>query len=262
MQQIDAAQTRKRATVLALNNKRVLGEHAAEIRRLGKRVIADVVEIGRRLTECKELVGHGGWLPWLNHEFGWSDRQALNYMRVYEMVTKSENFADLVTISVSGLYMLAAPSTPESARDEILDRAGAGEQLAVADVKKTIQAHKAAPMGELHPEEPAQAPAATIEEQQLDNVVKHADFEPPEPAITLCDLAVEVAMAALCQLIFAARHGPRLTEHLTAAVVAQTEEPLPLSGVDTVVEVLGYVAASMRARELEFAAHQPREGGQ
>src|SRR5262245_51298515 len=30
-----------------------LAEHAAEIRRLGKRVVGDVIEIGARLTECK-----------------------------------------------------------------------------------------------------------------------------------------------------------------------------------------------------------------
>jgi hypothetical protein len=25
-----------------------------------------VIEIGRRLTECKEIVGHGYWLSWLD----------------------------------------------------------------------------------------------------------------------------------------------------------------------------------------------------
>jgi hypothetical protein len=37
----------------------VLAERAAEIRRLGKCVIADIIEIGRRLTECQGIVGHG-----------------------------------------------------------------------------------------------------------------------------------------------------------------------------------------------------------
>src|SRR5262245_35174593 len=48
-----------------------LAEHAAEIRRLYKRGVGDVTEIGRRLSECKKLVGHGNWLTFLEREFGW-----------------------------------------------------------------------------------------------------------------------------------------------------------------------------------------------
>jgi hypothetical protein len=48
----------------------ILDEHAAEICRLGRRAVEDVIEIGRRLTVCKEIVDHGGWLSWLNLEFG------------------------------------------------------------------------------------------------------------------------------------------------------------------------------------------------
>ena len=44
----------------------ILAEHAAEIRRLGKRTLADVIEIGARLTECKRICGHSNWLPWLD----------------------------------------------------------------------------------------------------------------------------------------------------------------------------------------------------
>ena len=57
-----------------------LAENAEEIRKIGKRVGGDVIEIGRRLTEMKKVCGHGNWLPWLRREFGWTDRHALNYM--------------------------------------------------------------------------------------------------------------------------------------------------------------------------------------
>ena len=43
-----------------------------------------MIEIGRRLTEMKKICGHGNWLQWLQREFGWTDRQALNYMRVHK----------------------------------------------------------------------------------------------------------------------------------------------------------------------------------
>jgi hypothetical protein len=52
------------------------------------------------------------WLPWLDREFGWDERTALNFMRVHQLVGKNEKFSDL-SLPVSGLYLLAAPSTPE-----------------------------------------------------------------------------------------------------------------------------------------------------
>ena len=123
-----------------LSDNRILTKHAAAIRRLGKRVIADVIEIGRLLTECKHICGHGNWLPWLDREFGWADDTALNFMRVYEL-SKSRKFRDL-SLPLSGLYLLAAPSTPKEARDEIIERAQAGETVPVAEVKRTIERTK------------------------------------------------------------------------------------------------------------------------
>jgi hypothetical protein len=117
-----------------------LAEHATEIRRLGRQVVEDVIEIGSRLTECKALAGHGNWLPWLKREFGWKETTALRLMRVHELAqSKSGNLPDL---PVSCLYLLAAPSTPEAAKTEVIARAEAGEVLPVAEVKNVIKAHK------------------------------------------------------------------------------------------------------------------------
>jgi Protein of unknown function (DUF3102) len=118
-----------------------LAEHAAEIRRLHKRYVDDLIEIGRRLTESQKLVQHGDWLGWLNREFSWSDRTARNFMYLYGLATKLENFSNL-NLPTSVLYLLAAPSTPASVRDEIVERAAAGEAIKVADVKKAIKTRK------------------------------------------------------------------------------------------------------------------------
>jgi hypothetical protein len=50
----------------------MLTKNADLVRQLRRRVIGDVIEIGRLLSECKALLGHGNWLPWLNDEFSWS----------------------------------------------------------------------------------------------------------------------------------------------------------------------------------------------
>jgi len=134
-----------------------LAEHAAEIRRLGKRVVRDVIEIGERLTKCKALAGHGNWLPWLEREFGWTDDTALNFMRAHELA-KSRNFRDL-NLPISGLYLLAAPSTPKEARDEIIERAQAGETVPVAEVKRTIERTKGCKQPSNKPSKPTTKPS-------------------------------------------------------------------------------------------------------
>jgi hypothetical protein len=116
-----------------------LAEHAAAIRQLGKRVVTDVIEIGERLTACRELCGYGHWLPWLDREFRWSEQTALNFMRVAEL-HKSKTVLDL-DLPVRALYLLAAPSTPETARDEIIERAKT-RPVSVADVRETIVSAK------------------------------------------------------------------------------------------------------------------------
>jgi hypothetical protein len=115
----------------------VLAEHAAVIRGLGKRVVADIIEIGRRLTDAKKIAGHGNWLPWLEREFGWSRQTADNFINVYEANGKVPNFGNL-NLPLSGLYLLAKPSTPDEARAEVIERAEAGEHLSVADVQRIV----------------------------------------------------------------------------------------------------------------------------
>jgi Protein of unknown function (DUF3102) len=82
-------------TGTALTTNPILTEHATEIRRLGKRVVGDVIEIGRRLVECRDNhLKHGEWLSWLEKEFGWTDQTARNFINVYEQ-SKSKNFLNL-----------------------------------------------------------------------------------------------------------------------------------------------------------------------
>jgi hypothetical protein len=117
-----------------------LSEHADVIRLLGKRTVADIIEIGRRLTECKDIVGHGNWLPWLEREFDWSDSTALNFMRVYEL-GKSVTAADL-DFPLRSLYLLGQPSTPVEVRNEIIASAKAGKRIKHSEVVETVRTAK------------------------------------------------------------------------------------------------------------------------
>jgi hypothetical protein len=124
------------------NTDPILREHANAIHVLAKRITADVIEIGRRLAECKDICGHGNWLPWLEREFEWSDKTAENFINVYKLGGKFENFSNL-DLPISALYMLAAPSTPEAVVTKVITSAKAGETVPFAEIKKAIHESKA-----------------------------------------------------------------------------------------------------------------------
>jgi hypothetical protein len=143
----------------------VLAEHAAEIRKLGKQTVENVIEIGRRLTECKKLVGHGAWLPWLDREFGWSKDTAERFIQIAAFSNQIPQVAEF-NLPISGLYLLAAPSTPKEAVDEIVERAQRGEPVPVAEVKRVVDTAKGKQPAkksrrEVYPKEQAAASTTT-----------------------------------------------------------------------------------------------------
>jgi hypothetical protein len=85
------------------------------------------VLIGQWLSEVKERLDHGDWLNWQKAEFAWSQRTAYRFIEVFEAV-KVANLANL-EIDVSALYLIAAPSTPEPVRQEVIERAQQGEPI-------------------------------------------------------------------------------------------------------------------------------------
>jgi hypothetical protein len=117
----------------------ILAKYAAEIRRLGKRVKEDVIEIGRYLDQAQQHAGHGTWLTWIEAEFGWSDQTARRFIHIYEL-SRDSKFNKLLSsnLPLSALYQLAAPKTPEAARKAITERVEAGGKVSVAAVTKVI----------------------------------------------------------------------------------------------------------------------------
>src|SRR5262245_60793240 len=112
----------------------ILRAHAREIQRLGRRARGDIIGIGRRLSDAKELLGHGRFLTWLAAEFGWSDKTAERFMSVYALAGKFDNLSNL-EVPISALYLLAAPSTPDKALEAVAMRVGNGNGVSVAEVK-------------------------------------------------------------------------------------------------------------------------------
>jgi Protein of unknown function (DUF3102) len=120
-----------------------LNQHAKAIRTLGKRTLEGVIEIGRRLSECRTILKEEKqWLAWLLTEFNWVESTARNLMNVYDLSkSKDANFAN-ADLPISTLYLLAAPSTSDRTRKEISKRVARGEKVKHKDVVAVTRKNK------------------------------------------------------------------------------------------------------------------------
>lgn len=57
---------------------------AAEIRALTASMLSNVIEIGRRMCEAKELLPHGAFGQWIEENTGYSRSTATNFMRLFQ----------------------------------------------------------------------------------------------------------------------------------------------------------------------------------
>jgi len=112
----------------------------SELKSLMRRSAQDIIDIGQKLTEVKEQLGHGNFRAWLKAEFDWSVRTAARFMQVATQF-KCANLAHL-NIAVSALYLLAKPSTPEKARQEALELAKEGDNITHTKAKTIVSRYK------------------------------------------------------------------------------------------------------------------------
>ena len=67
-----------------------------------------ILTIGRCLTEAKQALPHGEWLPWLNERVEFSERTARNFMRLSRVWSTRHALADLG--AAKALTLLALPA--------------------------------------------------------------------------------------------------------------------------------------------------------
>jgi len=111
----------------------------AEIRILVKQTAQGVIDIGQRLLEVRDRLEHGQFLHWIETEFGWKKSTAYNLINVASNFQQVGNF----DFSPKVLYLLAAPSVPEEARQEALSLAESGERITHQKAQEIIAKHKA-----------------------------------------------------------------------------------------------------------------------
>lgn len=118
----------------------VVQQRTNEIKSLMRRTSQDIIEIGEKLIEVKERLEHGRFESWVKTEFEWALRTANRFISVAKNF-KSANLADL-PIAPSALYELAAPSTPEEVRQEVVKRAQRGEKITYTKAMSLLEDYK------------------------------------------------------------------------------------------------------------------------
>lgn len=93
-----------------------------------------IIEVGRELIQQKKDLGHGNFLAWIDAEFGMSTRTSQNFISVAERF--SDKYATVAHLAPTALYALAAPSTPEPVREQVLERAASGEKVTAKEIEK------------------------------------------------------------------------------------------------------------------------------
>ena len=129
------------------HTRNIIWQYTSEIKDLMRLTAENIISIGQKLTQVKLQLGHGSFQQWLKSEFEWSEQTARQFMQVYRWSETIENrnfvFSQLGT---SALYLLAAPSTPPEAREEVLDLVGGGEKVNYTRAKNIISRYKELPM--------------------------------------------------------------------------------------------------------------------
>lgn len=102
------------------------------------------IEIGRRLTEAKELLQHGEWIPWLEQETDFSTSSAARYMKLFDEYGAAQqglfgpetNFPTLGNLSISKALSLLA--VPEEERESFAAEVHA-EEISTRELEEAIR---------------------------------------------------------------------------------------------------------------------------
>ena len=103
------------------------------------------IEIGRRLCEVKEMIGHGEWLPYLKAQTEFSQSTASRFMTLYReygaqqqtLFGAESNYPTLNNLSISNALRLLA--LPESERESFAEEHDV-EHMSARELDELIQA--------------------------------------------------------------------------------------------------------------------------
>lgn len=103
--------------------------------------LASACQIGKRLIEAKELVGHGEWGDYLKNEVAYSQSTANNFMRLYRELGENPNSQALANLGPTQALRLLA--LPEAEREEFAQQHDVA-QMSTRELEQAIKEKKTA----------------------------------------------------------------------------------------------------------------------
>lgn len=118
-----------------LTEEKAASARAAAERIRGRMQLAaeSIIEVGRELAEQQSSMGRGNFLSWIDSEFAMSQSAAYRFMDVHKRL--GSELPTVGSLAPTALYALAAPSTPEPVRAEVLGRAANGEKVTAKEIE-------------------------------------------------------------------------------------------------------------------------------
>jgi hypothetical protein len=215
---------RKKAEVLA--EPATVEQLAERIHGRNKRILTEVVANGRDLIAARDLLPHGGWLPWLKKNFDWTERAAQRFMQVTVMVdAKSDSRVVFGDLPLSVVYVLAAPSTPPEVITEVIADRKAGMLINGDMVKRKIEEAKRPPITITETAVAEARPSLFVDTESVTCVPVYA--KQAEPLVTIAVPAAHRTPDDRDRAI-----APQYTEDLKAKrAAAEAQEPANDDGV-------------------------------
>lgn len=123
-------------------------------RQTQKIMLASSIEIGKRLTEAKDMIDHGAWGEWLQDNVNYSERTAQNLMRVYDQYGDKFGMTEMDSLFASGApnvfeelsytQALALLSLPTDAEREEFVKENDVASMSTRELQEAIKARKEA----------------------------------------------------------------------------------------------------------------------
>lgn len=209
-----------------------------EILHLKQELARNIVDIGLRLIEAKEMLSHGEWLPWLEAQAQFSEKTAQNYMRVAREFPNPQLVADLGVRKALALLELP-PSERESFAEEnnVIDMTSRELERAIKERDTARQEAEA-----------ARADAQTAEESRAK---MEADMKALEAIHRSAQEGETQAREALAK---AQAELKELRERPVEVAVEVDQEAVEQARADAVAEMQAKVdAAEKQRKEVETA---------
>ncbi|HEY9825948.1 MAG TPA: DUF3102 domain-containing protein [Stenomitos sp.] len=114
--------------------------HAQVIQTRLVKTVQEIIVIGQELQAVKQKLKYGLFHDWLRTELGMHPRQANRFIQVAQQFSCDK--LSQLEIAPSALYLLSEIQTPDSARQEAVNRAKQGEKVSLQLAKEIISRHK------------------------------------------------------------------------------------------------------------------------